>query len=209
MDAALIGAIAGLLAFSQAIPYIYGIIRGKTKPERASYGIWSLVNIITLLSYLAAGGLETAGVTAAYTLTTALIFAMSFKYGVGGLNKFDVLCIALAIISILLWVTTANPLTALYLGILVKIFGLLPTLVKAYYRPDTENTLAWVMCAAASTLNLFAITSFTPAIVSLPLYGFIADVSIALLVLFPALRPWKKKFKRQVRFYTRHNFSFR
>lgn len=209
MNPALIGAIAGLLALTQAIPYVYSILRGKTKPERATYGIWSLVNVISLLSYMAAGGLEAASVTAAYTLTTGLIFLMSFKYGVGGLNKFDVVCVVLAIVGIFLWITTSNPLLALYMSIFVKVLGFLPTLIKAYYRPDTENKLAWAMCSVASTLNLFAITSFSPAIVSLPLYGFIVDGLLAILTLFPAFRPWKRKFKRQARFYTRHNFSFR
>lgn len=205
MDAAVIGAIAGTLALTQAIPFIISIFRGHTRPERATYAIWSTVNIILLLSYVAAGATSTAGVAIAYALTTLFVFVISIKKGAGGFNHFDIACMALALVGVVLWVNTSNPVYALYFSILVKALGLLPTVVKAYYRPDSENKLSWAMCAAASILNMFAITSLDPHIISFPLYALIGDVTLAVLVLFPKFRP-RRGFRKQARLYSARNF---
>lgn len=184
-----IGYIAGLLALTQLIPYLVSIFRGKTKPERATYAIWSTVNIVILLSYIASGATTTIWVAMAYTVSQLLVFGLSFKYGVGGFNKFDIACLLLAFVGIAIWVTTSDPSLALYFCILVKFIGLLPTLVKVYYKPGTESTTAWVMCASASTLNILALTSLAPQISSLPIYALLADGAIAFFVLFPKVRP--------------------
>lgn len=189
MNYELIGGIAGALAFLQLFPYLTSIIRGHTKPERATYAIWSLVNIIIVSSYVASGAQTTIWVGVAYAISQIVVFGLSFKYGVGGYNKFDVVCLLLALTGAAIWISTSNPLIALYFCIFVKAIGLMPTLRKVYYRPDTENTASWVMCASASALNMFALVSFAPNIAILPIYSLIGDSAVALLVLFPSLRP--------------------
>ena len=197
MNPELIGLLAGVIAFVQVVPYVISILRGKTKPERATYAIWSLVNIVVLLSYINSGATTTIWVALAYTASQLLVFGLSFRFGVGGLNRFDILCLVLAVIGIGVWVCTSDPVIALYTFIFVKALGLYPTLRKVYHRPDTENALSWSMCATASILNMFALTSFELSIVSLPLYALLADVAIALLVLFPRIRPAKVRNQRR------------
>lgn len=189
MNHTLIGGIAGALAFLQIFPYIISIIRGHTRPERATYAIWSFVNIIIVASYVASGAQTTIWVGVAYAVSQILVFGLSFKYGVGGFNKFDIVCLFLALVGAVIWISTSNPLLALYFCIFVKAIGLMPTLRKVYYRPDTENTVSWVMCASASALNMFALVSFAPNIAILPIYSLIGDGSVALMVLFPNIRP--------------------
>jgi len=189
MIRSLIGGIAGALAFLQLIPYLVSILRGHTKPERATYAIWSLVDIIIVLSYVASGARTTIWVAVAYAVSQLLIFGLSFKYGVGGLSRLDVVCLLLAFVGAGVWAATSDPVIALYLCIVVKAIGLTPTLRKVYFRPDTESTASWVMCAAASILNMFALVSFAPNIAALPIYFLIGDSTMALLLLFPKVRP--------------------
>jgi len=191
----LIGIIAGALAFLQLFPYVVSILRGHTKPERATYAIWSLVNIIIVASYVASGAETTIWVGIAYALSQLFVFALSFKYGVGGLSKLDVICLIMALGGAAIWITTSNPTLALYFCIFVKAIGLIPTLRKVYYRPDTENTASWVMCACASILNMFALVSFAPEIALLPIYGLLGDGIVALMVLFPRVRPKHLNYK--------------
>ena len=196
----LIGYIAGALAFMQLIPYLTSIFRGHTKPERATYAIWSLVNLVLLLSYVASGASTTIWVALAYTLSSILIFGLSFRYGVGGYSRFDIVCLLLAFVGIVFWVSTSNFLVALYFSIAVKALGVVPTLRKVYYRPDTENRLSWAMCAAASIINIFALTNLDPNILSLPVYALLADSAVALLVLFPKMRP-RHHYRRETALY--------
>lgn len=189
MNHVYLGYIAGSLAFLQLIPYLISIFHGHTRPERATFAIWSLVNMVLVSSYIASGASTTIWVGLAYAFSSILIFGLSFRYGVGGYTKFDIICLLLALIGIAIWVSTSHPLVALYFSIAVKALGVIPTLRQVYYRPDTENQLSWAMCAAASIINLFALTSLEPNILSLPLYALLADGAVALMVLFPKLRP--------------------
>jgi hypothetical protein len=179
----LVGYIAGAIAFAQIVPYLVSIFKGHTKPHRATFGIWTLVNILITVSYIGAGAKETIWVGLAYTVSSILIFVLSIRFGMGGLSKFDIFCMVMAAVGIIIWLITDNPVLTLYFYIGVKAFGLLQTIVKAYYYPKTENILAWTMSATASMLNLFAISNWTPQLALFPLYAMIADSLVAVMLL--------------------------
>ncbi len=187
-SSAIIGQIAGLLSLISFIPYLLSIIKGDTKPERATFAIWTVVSFILLLSYLASGATDTIWIPLAYTTFQTVVFILSFKYGMGGLNKLDIACLTGAVIGIILWIITKNPTTTLYISIFLEVLGFIPTFKKSYLYPKTENTLSWSIAAIASTLNLLAVTSFRPEIFLYPIYLFLSDGGMAILLLFPKLR---------------------
>lgn len=196
-----IGYIAGGIALFQLAPYLLSILRGHTKPERATYAIWSLINLLTLVSYYAAGARSTIWVGLAYAVSSILIFALSFKYGMGGMNKFDTFCLLLAGIGIVVWLSTNNPVLALYYYVGIKFLGYLPTLKKAYKLPRTENALSWILAATASILNLFAITEWSAQIAIYPLYCAIGDGLLAAILIGAAFKPRKSLRRKLVRLY--------
>lgn len=191
----MIGYIAGALALLQVVPYLLSILRGHAKPERATYAIWSVINLLATVSYIAVGARTTIWVSLAYTLSSILIFALSFKFGMDGLNKFDIFCLVMAGAGIVIWLVTKDPALSLYYYIGVKFLGYLPTLRKAYNWPKTENTLSWMMSAAASLLNLLAITSWTPQIAFYPIYGAIGDTLLAYVLVRAVFAGKKRSFK--------------
>lgn len=172
----------------QAIPYIWSIFKGRTRPARATYGILSVIEIINLASYVSAGATTTRWLFVALTFNAIFIFCLSLKYGMGGRNKFDILCLILASLAIVLWKTTNNPELAVYISVLAGFIGYLPTIKKAYLLPDTENTLSWGMYVVAATLNVCALTNLKPAVIFPPLCGFILSVIVTSLLIFPR---WK------------------
>lgn len=190
-----IGQAAGILLLLAAIPYYVDIFRGRTKPSRAAYLIWLVIGIVTLVSYVASGASATSWIFLASVINTVIIFCLSFKYGMGGLNKLDLVCISVAVIAILLWVTTKNPVTALYTSLIAGVLGYIPVIKKAYLYPNTENTLSWGIGSTSSILNLFALTSLRPAIAIAPIVIVILDVLIAGLLIFPRTRPAMKRAK--------------
>lgn len=185
IDAGVIGKIAGLVAFASFPVYIASIIRGETRPERATYAIWSFINIVTFFSYVASGAHDTIWVLLAYMLGQLTIFALSFKYGQGGSSRLDIVCLSLAVMAIVLWIMTRNPLSALYLSIFAEFMGLVPTIKKSYLYPNTESKLAWFIGFAGSALNLLAITTFVWHIALYPLYVFLGDFIIVVLLFRP------------------------
>lgn len=197
IDHVLLGKIAGVLALIQIIPYVISIFRGNTKPQRATFAIWSVVNIVTATSYIAAGATTTKWMSIVFVFTAILIFLLSFKYGMGGYGALDISCMAIAGLAIALWVVTDNPVVALYANLAALSLGYIPTLKKVYRLPRTENMLAWLLTGAASILNVMALTSLAPEIALLPLIGMVGSVSVALLIVSAKLQ-WRKVPKRRV-----------
>ncbi len=188
MNHALIGEIAGVLAVVQVIPYIVSIFHGHTKPERATYFIWLIVDAVTITSYIAVGARTTIWTGLVFTVSALLIFILSIRYGMGGFSKFDIICLLLALGGISIWITTGDALLTLYFSTFVTLIGYLPTIKKVYFLPETENTLSWAMCSGASVLNILALTTLRPSIALLPISSAIMEVLIAYLLLFPAAR---------------------
>lgn len=190
-----LGVIAGVLALISFFPYLRSILQGKTKPNRATFAIWSGVNIVTIASYIASGARTTIYIGLVYATFQLVILGLSFKYGMDGFKPLDIVCLIGATIGVILWITTKNPQLALYSGIAAEAFGYLPVLKKSYLYPHTEDTTAWVISAVGATLNLCAITSLRPEISAYPIYLFVGDVSIALLLLFPRAHTKTKSSK--------------
>lgn len=188
VSAKLIGQIAGVLAIIEVIPYIISIIRGHTKPERATFAIWSLVDIVTVTSYIAVGATTTIFVPIIFAATSILIFLLSLKFGMGGINKLDIVCLIISAVAILLWIATNDPFIALYGNLLAVSLGFIPTIKKSYYLPQTENTLSWGLSTTASVLNVCALTTLQPGIAILPIMGAIGSIIVIFLLLFPNRR---------------------
>jgi hypothetical protein len=135
-----VGIIAGILAFVAFIPYVISIFRGETKPQRATFAIWSAISLVTLFSYFASGARETIWAVLVYAILQIFILILSFKYGMGGFGRLDLICLGGAIAGIIGWLLTNNPAVALYLSIASEFLGYVPLFKKAYTQPETENT---------------------------------------------------------------------
>ena len=180
--AELLGKLAAALAFVGLIPYIRSILEGKTKPNRASWLIWVASATILLFSYHSSGATTTIWLAAAYALIPAIIFLLSIKYGVGGYTKLDVICMAGALIGLMLWVLTDNPVVALYVNIAIDALGFMPTIKKAYLQPGTENTTGWFIGGMlAASLNVLALTTWELKIALYPIFLLIANTTVAVL----------------------------
>jgi hypothetical protein len=188
IDPQLIGQIAGIIAFLSILPYVISILRGHTKPSRSAYAIWVVVEVVTASSYIASGAITTYWTSVVFAFSAILIFFLSIKFGMGGYNRLDLICLAIAAVAIYLWLTTQNPVVALYTSILASKISYLPIIKKSYYQPETENKLSWAMVAFASTLNLFALTSMELKITLLPVLAAFFQGLIFILLVLPMKR---------------------
>jgi hypothetical protein len=204
---ATIGVISGFLSLLCFVPYIITTLQGKTKPNRATWGIWSILSIVISASYYSSGAINTIWLPIFGAIGQIIIVALSIKYGEGGFSVFDRFCLLGVAVSLLLWWQFSSPIIALMCNILIDFLGALPTIRKSYYEPETENTLTWILYLAASTLNLFALEHWSFALSAFPLYIFFINVVIVTVLLRPKLgipptvhKPGKRrtiiKFKR-------------
>jgi len=204
MNHAHIGQIAGFIALISVVPYLISIVQGRTKPERASYLIWFIVDIISIASYISVGARTTIWTGLVLTFTGSLVLILSIKHGIGGFSKFDLTCLLLALIGIVVWVGSKDAVLALYFVTFVNFIGYLPTIKKAYFLPKTENTLSWALVAGASTLNLVALTSLQARIVLPVVCSAVLQASVAYLLVFPARFKHTKRRPHKVHLFLAH-----
>ncbi len=177
----ILGVAAAVVATAAYIPYIISILKGKTKPNRATWWIWAVLGIIICASYWSVGARSTFWYTLPIgMITTALL---SLKYGVGGWTPFDRLCLAGAAAGLLLWWVSGIPFTALAIGMFIDIIGYFPTMRKIWHDPGSEDKLTWAMFFVAAVLNFAAIDRWTVEIAAYPAYIIIFNSLVLALLL--------------------------
>lgn len=181
---AVVGIVAGALSFLAFVPYVLSTLQGKNRPNRATWIIWTAVGVSLLASYAASGARETVWVAAANLLAFLFVLALSVKYGVGGWKVLDVCCLIGAALGFLLWWWFDSPLPTLYSGLFIDLVGAVPTLVKAWKEPESEDLLAWVLFFIANALNLLAIKEWSVVMASYPVYMVFITLALVAVLLW-------------------------
>ncbi len=180
----ILGIAAGLLQATALPIYVRDIFRGGTKPSRVTWWVLALLNAILAVSYYASGARATIWIPIVYAAGFLLIAILSVKYGEGKWTTFDRTCLGGALVAGLILWFARSPQLALYTTIIIDFFGLLPTIIKSYQRPYTENRASWTIATIASLLNVLAIERWGVAIAVYPLYVFITNGLILYFIFF-------------------------
>ncbi len=180
MSHEMLGIVAGLLAIGGYAPYIYSTIRGSTKPNRATWLIWTIVGGLLAFSYIAEGDTSSMWLPLGYFIGPLLVAILSIRYGYAHWTLIDTICIIAAVVSIIPWLMSDNASITLIANVLIDAVGAIPTLIKTYREPETEDFTAWMMFFVANVLQLFAITNWESVAVFYPIYlFFLATAMIA------------------------------
>lgn len=185
-----VGRVAGILSLAAFFPYIVATLRRKTRPNRATWFIWTVMGFILGASYYSSGANHTMWVPVSYIIGPFVTVILSLKYGEGGWTRFDRNCLLGAGMSAILWWMFKSPLIALTINLFIDFLGALPTIRKAYHKPEGEDRTAWGLFIAGNTANLFAVERWSFSIAAYPIYMFLASGAIAALVF---LRPRGQK----------------
>lgn len=179
----ILGKIAGVLSFCAYISYIRSTLRGETKPSRSTWWILTLVGAMILITYYAEGARSTIWVPVAYVIGPFIIALLSLKYGEGSKwEPLDKICFSLAVISIAIWYATSSAFIALILNIGIDFLGLIPTIKKAYLRPESEDRTAWTLESFAGVINIIALDSSKFSIIIYPIYLLTLNSAVAMLL---------------------------
>lgn len=160
------------------VPYVRDIFKGKTKPERISWLIWTILGLVALFAQLAKGGTFSTIFTAAQAAGDLFIFILGIKYGIGGLLKRDILALIGAAIGLILWYLTKEAAAALFIVIFVDALGVALTIIKSYEQPKTETVSSWVLTFIAGAFACFAVGSLNFILLAFPFYIVLAGLGI-------------------------------
>ncbi len=173
--------LAGLLPIIALVPYARGILKGKTKPVKASWMVWSVVNAVTMASMYDKGvvnGQIIGSVVGCLTITF-----LTFWYGVPGWTKLDKFCLGGAAAGIIFWQMSGDALYGMVIALTVATIGSIPTFVSAWEDYRRENKLAWVLVWFSSICVFGTISEWSFTVAIQPVVFFM-NQSILMYILF-------------------------
>src|SRR6185312_11765242 len=89
--------------------YVIDTLRGKARPERATWFIFSILGIIAFVSQVYLGASWSLAFSGLDTLASIVIFTLSIWRGVGGHTKLDAMALAIAAVGVLIAVVVKQP----------------------------------------------------------------------------------------------------
>lgn len=196
-----LGAITALGAGSG---YIWSIVNGHTRPSRVTWGGWSLVGVLGLVSSTEGGAGIGLIVAATLTVLVVITFALSLKYGKKGGNQLDYLLGVVAAAALLLRLAVDySPSIAATIAVIADFIFLWPTLKGAWFQPYTEPLWPWAAGVLAVALGIAALGNYSYAASAYSIYILIADSLVmgALIIKRPkrAQLPLKRSLSKSAR----------
>lgn len=164
----LFGIIALVLSITGNIPYIYETIKGKVRPERISWLLWTLLGATYFLTAVMEDGavLFTAG----ELFGPVVIFILALKFGVGGKSRFDIYSLMVALVAFVLLLVTKNALLSLLLALTVDGIGITLTIRKLLLDPASESKTTWGIWFLSGIFALLSLSTFTAETLLYPVY---------------------------------------
>jgi hypothetical protein len=179
----IIGTIIGAIG---SFAYLVDTVKGKVKPNRVSFLLWSIVPFIAFAAQIKQG----VGLESLMTFSTGFLplttFIASFvnKKAEWKVTRYDLICGFLSIVGLILWMITKVGNVAIFFSIVADGFAAVPTIVKAYKYPDTELAWPWIATSFGVVLTLLTIKGLTFANSGFIVYIFLLDTLIFSLVQF-------------------------
>jgi len=178
--------VGAVLGFIGGMSYLVDTIKGKTQPNKVSWLLWAIAPLIAFYAEIKQGVGLPALMTFMVGFNPLLIFFASFvnKKSQWKISKFDLFCGALSIIGLILWQITQIGNLAILFAILSDGLAGIPTIVKSYREPETENYKVFLFGAINAFITLLAIKEWNFAHYGFPIYIFLICLLLFLLIKF-------------------------
>lgn len=185
----LIGIASALLSTYAYLPYVFDTVSGRTRPQRASWMIWSVLGSIALGSQIYEGASASLWFAAIQVSGTVLIFLLSLRHGTGGLfNRSDTCVLAAAAVGVIAWALTETAIYALAITITISMMGGAITVAKAFRTPESETLTTWFASFLAASLAIVAVGSLDWVLLAYPLYLWLLNGAIVVAILIGRAR---------------------
>lgn len=178
--------ISAAISFSGAAVYIRDMIRGKSKPNLVTWGLWAFAPLIATGAALSANADLWATVRIfAAGFSPLLVFLAAFfvKRGFWKLSKFDYVCGGLSLVALGVWIVADSPILAILLAAIADLFATLPTILKAWKYPETETLYTYFVGIIAASIIFPAIPIWNIENAAFQIYLLFANASLFFIVL--------------------------
>jgi len=179
---AVVALLAALLAVIDSVPYIRDIRRGTTRPQRATWLIWSVLSVAAFSAQAAAGPNWSLVMIGSEAVAMSIVFVLAIPYGEGGLRPIDLTMLALAAAGLVGWAIAAEPVVATIFVVLADAIGLGLMVPKTVRDPESETLSTFVMASVSGVLGAIAVGELDEALLLYPVYYAIGNGVIATII---------------------------
>ena len=179
---ALPGIAAGFLSLIDPIPYVRDILRGRTRPHRGTWFIWSALGATAFASQLADGASWSLAMVGVQTLSMTLVLALSLPFGTGGVGIVDLSLIGVAALGILGWALSDEPVVATSFVVAADAAGVALMLPKTWRHPWSETLSTFVLASVAGLLSAVGVGAWDASLLLYPAYFAVANGGIAAVI---------------------------
>ena len=174
------------LQFIGGLTYLIDTVKGKIKPNKISWLLWSIAPLIAFFAEIKQGVGVQAFTTFIVGFVPLLVFLASFvnKQAEWKLSRFDLVCGALSLAGLALWLMTKVGNIAIFFSIMADGLAAVPTIIKSYKEPETENDLVYLFGVVNAGIGLLAIETWNFQHYAFPLYLVILCSILVLLIRF-------------------------
>ncbi len=177
------------LNFIGQLLYLRSIVWGSTKPNLVSWFTWMLAPFVGVFLQLKAGaGLSVLPVfMAGFGPLLVIVLSLLRKNAYWKVTQFDLICGALSIMALILYILTSNLGVSILFAILSDGLAAIPTLIKSWKFPETESGTIYFFGIVSNTMGLFIIKDWSFSIYSFSVYIILINLAILACI-------YRKKF---------------
>jgi hypothetical protein len=176
------GLLAGAVGIADTVPYVRDTLRGATRPHRATWLIWGVLAVVVCASQYADGASWSLVMAAVQVVLTLGIFALSIRWGEGGLSAHERLLVATAGAGVVGWLVADEPVVATVFVIAADLTGAALMIPKTYRDPRSETLSTYVLAAVGGGLAAGAVGAIDVSLLAYPVYYLLVNGALASLI---------------------------
>jgi hypothetical protein len=178
----LLGALINLIGSST---YVFNTLKGKTKPNRVTWFLWAVAPLIAFSAQIDEGARWESLMTFMVGFGPLMIFLASFinRKAFWKITKLDIVCGAISVLALILWLVTGTGLIAIIFSILADFLAGVPTIIKSFKEPETEHHSVFRNGAISASITLLTIKRW-----EFSNYGFALYILLICLLLYGLIR---------------------
>lgn len=161
-----------ILSLIGGISYTINTLKGKVKPNRVTWFMWTLAPMVAFAAEIGEGVGLVSLMTFSVGFNPLLVFLASFvnKKSYWKIKTFDIFCGALSLLGLLLWYIFQSGNIAIFFSILADGLAALPTVAKSYHFPQTEDYKIYFLSGLNATITLLTIKVWDFSHIAFPIY---------------------------------------
>lgn len=172
-----------IIGFISPLIGIGSVLWGTFRPQRMTRFLIFLLSLLFVGTLLAQHDTNGIYIALAQLLGSIVIFVLSLKKGMGGWETTDKVVLGMTFLSLLVWKMTTNALLGLLLSLVTDFIGFVPTIIKTWKWPETEEWKFYLSDVLSSTFSLLSLSSYTLGKTAFPLYIFFINTFGVVLIL--------------------------